>query len=204
MKVCELGEFTIVDRLARMASHDHRRHFIIGIGNETTAWRGDVPVQLATTDALIEDAHFTLSTTSWEDLGWKSLAASLGDIAAMGGQPEHVLVSLALPDDTEVDDVLSFYRCMIELADKHDAVIAGSDTVGAPGDVVGAGNGGGDDYEVLFTTDAAHAERVRQTVACPVTVIGEITDGLGVTAVVDCQGNPVELTGSGRGHFAAR
>jgi thiamine monophosphate kinase len=164
-----------------MASHGHRRHFIVGIGDDAAAWRGDAPVQLATTDALIEDAHFTLSTTSWEDRGWKSLAASLGDIAAMGRQPEHVLVSLALPGDTEVDDVLSFYRCMIELADKHDAVIAGSDTA-----------------------NAAHAERVRQTVACPVTVIGEITDGLGVTAVVDCQGNPVELTGSGRGHFAAR
>ncbi len=328
MKVRELGEFALIDRLAEMAARGHQGRLLVGIGDDAAAWRSDASVQLATTDALVEDVHFTLTTTSWEDLGWKSLAANLSDIAAMGGRPEHVLVSLALPGDTEVDDVVAFYRGMIELADEHDVAIAGGDTVSAgkvfinitvlgsaadPGGriltrtaavagdrvavtgALGAAAGGvemllgglsfapevdaelrracnrprprvaegrllvehgvaaaidvsdgliadlnhicrasrvgarvevdrvpvaaavtaafggratglalsgGEDYELLFTADAARVERVRDAAACPVTVIGEITGGPGETVVVDCQGNPVELSRSGWDHFA--
>ena len=330
MKVRELGEFALIDRLAEMAARGHQRRLLVGIGDDAAAWRSDASVQLATIDALVEDVHFTLATTTWEDLGWKSLAVNLSDIAAMGGRPEHVLVSLALPGDTEVDDVVAFYRGMIELADEHDTVIVGGDTVSIAGKAVinitvlgsatdsdgriltrstavagdrvavtgalgaAAGGGemllgglsfapevetelcrafrrpqprvaegqrlveqgvtaaidisdglvadlnhicrasrvgarievdrvpvamavtaafgdratglalsGGEDYELLFTADANRVGRVRDAVACPVTIIGEITGGLGETAVVDRQGNPVELSRSGWDHFAA-
>ena len=117
MKLRELGEFALIDRLAEMASGGHQRRLLVGIGDDAAAWQSDASVQLATTDTLVEDVHFTLATTSWEDLGWKSLAANLSDIVAVGGRPEHVLVSLALPGDTAVEDVLSLYRGMIERAD---------------------------------------------------------------------------------------
>lgn len=137
MKVSEVGEFGLIDLLAKMiaAAQDSQSGyppFLVGIGDDAAAWRGDKQVQLATVDSLIENVHFSLDTISWEELGWKSLAVNLSDIAAMGGVPEYALVSLGLPNETEVEDITSFYRGMIELARKYHVSLAGGDTCWSP------------------------------------------------------------------------
>src|SRR4030042_806922 len=111
MKVSELGEFGLIDLLAKMISSSQNNRlsthqkFIVGIGDDTAAWQGDASIQLATVDSMIQDVHFSLSTTTWKELGWKALAVNISDIAAMGGLPTYALVALALPGDTELDDV---------------------------------------------------------------------------------------------------
>jgi len=133
MKISELGEFGLIDLLAEMVngSRDKQlsswQQLIIGIGDDAAAWHGDASIQLATVDSLIQDIHFSLETTSWRDLGWKAMAANLSDIAAMGGIPRYALVSLALPGDTEVDDVTALYQGMIELAQQFEVAIVGGD-----------------------------------------------------------------------------
>jgi len=138
MKVSGLGEFGLIDLLAKMAysSRDNQiaswQHLLIGIGDDAAAWCGDTSTQLATVDSFIQDVHFSLGITSWEDLGWKALAVNLSDIAAMGGVPEYALVSLALPNDTEVEDVTALYTGMIELAQQYGVAIVGGDISSAP------------------------------------------------------------------------
>ena len=135
MKVSELGEFGVIDRLAEIANRARREqgtNLIIGIGDDTAAWQGDSSVQLATVDSLVEGVHFTLDTSSYEEVGWKSLAVNLSDIAAMGGQPEYALVSLGLPGDTDVVDVTDLYRGMIALAEQFQTRIIGGNIVSAP------------------------------------------------------------------------
>ena len=137
MKVSELGEFGLIDLLAKMVDSSpggqaSRQKLILGIGDDAAAWQGDASTQLVTTDCLIQDVHFTLSKTPWQELGWKSLAANLSDIAAMGGVPRYALVSLALPGTTEVEDVTALYQGMIELAQQSEVVIIGGDTSYAP------------------------------------------------------------------------
>ena len=133
MTVSELGEFGLIDLLAKMANSAKGKQIvswqqlIIGIGDDAAAWQGDASIQLATVDSLIQDVHFSLGITSWQDLGWKAMAANLSDIAAMGGQPKYALVSLALPGDTEVDDVTALYQGMIELAQQFEVAIVGGD-----------------------------------------------------------------------------
>ena len=51
---------------------------------------------LVTTDSLIEDVHFRRDYQP-EAIGWKALAVNISDIAAMGGVPEHYLLSLGGP-----------------------------------------------------------------------------------------------------------
>ena len=92
------------------------RQLLIGIGDDAAAWQGDGSIQLATVDSLIQGIHFPSGLASWNELGWKALAVNLSDIAAMGGLPRYALVSLALPDNTEVDDVTALYTGMLELA----------------------------------------------------------------------------------------
>ena len=138
MKVSELGEFGLIDLLAKMAYSAQDRQtaswqqLIIGIGDDAAAWYGDTSIQLATADSLIQDVHFSLATASWNELGWKALVANLSDIAAMGGVPRYALVSLALPGHTEVEDVTALYKGMIELAQQFEVTIVGGDTSSAP------------------------------------------------------------------------
>ncbi len=132
MKVSELGEFGLIDLLAKIAPQSGPEHrMLVGIGDDAAAWRGDDSVVLATTDAMVEGVHFTKGTPWWE-LGWKALAVNLSDIAAMGGVPGQALVNLSLPGATEVDDVAQLYRGMAELANQHKVVIVGGNVTAAP------------------------------------------------------------------------
>ena len=137
MKVSELGEFGLIDLLAKVAysTRDNQmpswQQLLIGIGDDAAAWYNDASIQLATTDSFIQDVHFSLDIASWEDLGWKALAVNLSDIAAMGGEPRYALVSSALPPHTEVEDVTAMYRGMIELAQQCGVAIIGGDTSSA-------------------------------------------------------------------------
>ncbi|MFC1981720.1 thiamine-phosphate kinase, partial [Chloroflexota bacterium] len=134
----ELGEFGLIDMLARMVYKSRKtqsaswQKLILGIGDDAAVWQGDASTQLATVDSLVQDVHFTLKTTSWSELGWKALAVNLSDIAAMGGIPAYALVSLALPGDAEVEDVAALYEGMIELAQRFGVAIVGGDTCRAP------------------------------------------------------------------------
>jgi len=138
VKIFELGEFGLIDRLTELVAEAEKRlpegraKPLIGIGDDAAAWQYEDSIQLATTDSLVEGVHFTLDTISWRQLGYKALSVNLSDIAAMGGIPKHVLVSLALPGNTEVDDILKLYNGLIEMAAEYKVAIAGGDTTGAP------------------------------------------------------------------------
>ena len=99
MKVWELGEFGLIERIACIVGKASRDDVILGIGDDASVWRPGGADQIGTTDVLIQDVHFTLKTATWRDLGWKSLAVNISDIAAMGGTPSYALVSLGLPPE---------------------------------------------------------------------------------------------------------
>lgn len=132
MKVSEIGEFGLIDLLAEMVGDVSDSRLIIGIGDDTAAWHGDPSIQLATVDSLIQDVYFSFDTASWEEVGWKALAVNLSDIAAMGGLPRYALVSLSLPGDTEVDNVVALYRGMLDLAQQSKVIIIGGNISNAP------------------------------------------------------------------------
>jgi len=138
MKVSEIGEFGLIARLAKMAQKSAGKdaaawqHLIIGIGDDAAAYFANNEIQLATVDSLVQGVHFSLSYMSWQELGRKSIAVNLSDIAAMGGLPRYALVSLGLPPDTEVEHIIDLYRGMFDIAGKFGLAIVGGDTVSAP------------------------------------------------------------------------
>ncbi len=138
MRVSRIGEFGLIDRLAAQnptitgKSKTGKGKLIAGIGDDTAVWYSPFSYQLATTDALVENVHFKRKLTSWEELGWKSIAVNLSDIAAMGGIPLYVLVTLGLTSETSVEDITSLYTGMQKAAAKYKVVIAGGDTVFSP------------------------------------------------------------------------
>lgn len=133
--ISSVGEFGLIDLIhdalpPSVRSHDTLR---AGIGDDTAVWQPAPTEQvLVTTDALVEGIHFDFAWQDWESLGWKSLAVNLSDIAAMGGRPALATITLGLPADTAIDDVLSFYKGMSRLAEASAVLVAGGDIVRSP------------------------------------------------------------------------
>jgi thiamine-monophosphate kinase len=137
MKVSELGEFGLIDFLAKLIS-DGQAHqppnprLYIGIGDDAAAWRIPDEIQLATVDAMVEGVHFQRGLGTWKELGWKALAINVSDIAAMAGVPDYALVSLNLPDDTLVQDVRGLYLGMLELSNQLGLTLIGGNVARSP------------------------------------------------------------------------
>ena len=70
--------------------------------------------RVVTQDTLVEGVHFRRDWITWRDLGYKAVAVNLSDLAALGGQPEALLVALAVPSETESGDVVELYEGLNE------------------------------------------------------------------------------------------
>ena len=87
---------------------------------------------LVTTDMLVEGSHFLLEDISARELGWKSAAVNLSDIAAMGGKPTGAFLSLALPksiSDEWMDDFVAGFK---DICERCDTPLLGGDTTASP------------------------------------------------------------------------
>src|SRR3954452_5928151 len=122
--ISELGEFGLIDRLARLLPVSDGI-VIEGIGDDTAVLRLGERTLLATTDALLEGVHFRRDWTTPEDLGWKALAVNLSDIAAMGGEPRFALISIGLPPGIELEWAEAFYRGLTELSQEASCPVLG-------------------------------------------------------------------------------
>jgi thiamine-monophosphate kinase len=137
MKISDLGEFGLIELLADVVDRTKNpqdsswQSLLIGIGDDAAAWQGDSSIQLATTDSLIQDTHFDLTITTWEELGWKAIAVNLSDISAMGGIPKYALISLALPGELETDCISSLYKGMAQIANEFGVAIVGGNIASA-------------------------------------------------------------------------
>ena len=126
----ELGEFGLIAQIReRFPAPDG----VTGIGDDCAilppAYSKDT---LVSTDMLVEGTHFLLKDIAPYDLGWKSAAVNLSDIAAMGGKPTGTFLSLALParlDATWMEEFLHGYG---DLCKQFDTPLLGGDTTASP------------------------------------------------------------------------
>ncbi len=127
MNVNDLGEFGLIARIAGRVGPG--RGVEIGIGDDAAATRsGSGMWTLTATDMLVEGVHFDLSLCGPATLGRKSLSVNLSDIAAMGGEPRHFLLSLAIPPYISVEFIDDFMRGMLDRADEFGVTLIGGDT----------------------------------------------------------------------------
>lgn len=136
MNLSTIGEFGLID-IIKQNTINNRETVCCGIGDDAAVLKPTRDMlQLATADMLVEDVHFSLQTISPWQLGFKTLAVNISDIAAMGGIPRHALVSIALPQNTTVAFVEQFYTGLKALAEKYAVNIVGGDTVSSPKGVI--------------------------------------------------------------------
>ena len=116
-KLSETGELALLAEL-------ERRGLISGVEHDATVVGGLVVTQ----DALVEGVHFLLDRLTWRELGFRAAAVNISDLSASGALPKALLVSLALPGETGLDDVVSLYEGIREAG----VPVVGGDTTAAP------------------------------------------------------------------------
>jgi len=126
MKLSRLGEFGLIEKVRRATPTG--RGVLLGIGDDAAWVANPFRSSLVTSDLLIEGIHFDLKWTSLFDLGYKTLAVNLSDIAAMGGIPAYLILSLGIPPAFDSRDIEDFYRGIRFLSAKHGVALVGGDT----------------------------------------------------------------------------
>ncbi|TXH15512.1 MAG: thiamine-phosphate kinase, partial [Gammaproteobacteria bacterium] len=125
-----MSEFSLIDIIRRRCTSS-RSDVVLGIGDDAALVEVPPGCELAVcTDTLVAGIHFPLGTTAF-DIGWKSLAVNLSDLAAMGATPAWAVLALTLPTD-DVQFVAGFADGFAALARMHKVALIGGDTTQGP------------------------------------------------------------------------
>lgn len=131
-----MTEFGFIERIAARFAALPANGFE-GIGDDCAVLPiGNHEALLFTTDLLTEGVHFLRAATSARELGRKSLAVNLSDVAAMGGRPVATLLSLSLPADTADDWAAEFMEGYREVSERFGVALAGGDTTRSESGIV--------------------------------------------------------------------
>ncbi len=126
----DIGEDALIERLIGLVPRDPDP--LAGPGDDCAVIDSGSPtLLLLKTDALVEHVHFLPSAPA-RAVGWKAAARVVSDFAAMGGQPGHFLITLALPPETVVAWVEDLYRGIADCLEKFGGFLAGGETSSVP------------------------------------------------------------------------
>jgi thiamine-monophosphate kinase len=130
MKIKDIGEFGLIERIhakAGLSSYP----VVIGIGDDASVLDvGPRNQVVTTTDMLVEGVHFLRDAIDPFDLGFKSHAVNLSDIAAMGATPAQSFLSFGLPADMDVEIIDTFLDGFMKVGEG--VPLSGGDTVSSP------------------------------------------------------------------------
>lgn len=137
MKLSKIGEFGLINDVIAPEFKKLVKKNLQGIGDDCSI----VPVNekvshIFTTDMLVEKTHFLRDKISPYQLGFKSLAVNLSDIAAMGGTPTASYLSVGFTNDVEVEWVEEFLKGYKYLSEKESVPLLGGDTTRSENEIV--------------------------------------------------------------------
>lgn len=128
-----IREFELIRTLKHRYGTTHPS-IVRGIGDDAAVIAsGPDHRHLLTTDLLAEGIHFNRRTAAFGDIGFRAATANLSDIAAMGGTPKYLLVSLAMPRDATGRQVKQLYDGMMAACRPHRVRLIGGDTSASRG-----------------------------------------------------------------------
>jgi thiamine-monophosphate kinase len=119
----DTGEFALIERLKQQ--HESTDSVLVGIGDDAAVLQQiDGPI-LVCVDLLVEGRHFRRDWSSAIEIGRRAAAASLADIAAMGGRTVALVVGLAAPGDLP-----AHWAIECDAGITHEAALVGAHVVG--------------------------------------------------------------------------
>ncbi|HEX2850573.1 MAG TPA: thiamine-phosphate kinase [Acidimicrobiales bacterium] len=118
-----MGEFEAIQRIAARFSAAPPGE--VWIGDDCAVLAGGL---LVAADVVVEGVHFEPSAPL-TDVGWKAVAVNVSDVAAMGGRPTHLVVTVAAPPATDLD---ALYDGIEACATEFACPVVGGDLSGGP------------------------------------------------------------------------
>lgn len=123
------GEFELIREFFTRPTQDAAVR--LGVGDDAALIAVPAGHELAvTTDTLVSGRHFPDDALAF-DIGWKSLAVNLSDLAAMGAEARWLTLALTLPDSAE-EFLREFSRGFFALAEQEKVSLVGGDTTRGP------------------------------------------------------------------------
>lgn len=121
-----MTELEFIDYLKRTVKCG--RDVIIGIGDDAAVvkYTRDKYLLFAS-DMLIQGVHFSKDADP-EDIGRKAVSVNISDIAAMGGIPKYILMSVGVPKRGSSKVLKSILKGAKTVCKKYDIAIVGGDT----------------------------------------------------------------------------
>jgi thiamine-monophosphate kinase len=136
LKTDKLGEFGIIDLFAKQIKPS-QGWVVDGIGDDCAVVNiGGGKCLLMSVDMLLEGVHFLKEIISPYQLGAKTMAVNISDIAAMGGEPAAALLGLGMKTTINIDFITGFRDGLLDQAEKYNVDILGGDTVASRQDLL--------------------------------------------------------------------
>jgi len=128
----EKSEFGLIDWIARQGQAAAGR-VLLGIGDDCAIVDPQGHKVLITTDLLLEGTHFDLSSAPLEQVGYKAMACSLSDCAAMAAVPLAAVTAVSLPRHFSMEQARQLHQGMQRAGEKYGCPLIGGDTTSWPG-----------------------------------------------------------------------
>ncbi|MGB0166797.1 MAG: thiamine-phosphate kinase, partial [Luteibaculum sp.] len=128
----ELGEFGWIHKLQETVKTS-KPSTVKGIGDDAAVVEAATDkYSLLATDMLVEGVHFDVRYTPLKHLGYKAVVVNLSDIYAMNGQPENIMVSMAISSKYTVEAIEEIYQGIQLACDIYQVDLIGGDTCASP------------------------------------------------------------------------
>ncbi len=130
-----MNEFDFIRKIRKRANERVASpNLIRGIGDDAAVFKSPAGTNVVVTaDLLVEDIDFRHDTTSPNQLGYKALAVSLSDLAAMGARPRWAMLSLGIQEAIWNSDFCDgFYEGFFKLAERYGVRLIGGDVSRTP------------------------------------------------------------------------
>jgi thiamine-monophosphate kinase len=120
----DLSEDELIAAIGRVLSGSGPE-VLVGPGDDAAVVRPGSGELVLTTDAMVEGVHFLIDRTTPRDLGYKAIAVSVSDIAAMAGSPRFALCAMTLTDAIDAAWVVEVAGGMRECCDEFALSLVG-------------------------------------------------------------------------------
>lgn len=122
-----MDEFALIEKIKQ--SHYKQATLVKGIGDDSAVFRQSYKDIVTAVDTFVENIHFSKETMDDEQIGYRSLAATVSDLVAMGAEPVFYLVSIVIPENWSTDYIQNIFLGMDSFANKYRMDLIGGDTV---------------------------------------------------------------------------
>ena len=172
MELKTLGEFNFIHSIESDTIYDNKT-VVQGIGDDCAIYKASEGYdQLISTDTMVEGVHFSFHYMAPYDVGYRLMTANLSDIAAMGGIPRQIVLSVSAPGHIDTRILDEIYRGIKDQCQRYHVNLIGGDTVSIDGPMV---------WTITIIGEVPKGKAILRSGARPGDVVG-VTNYIGYAA----------------------